>query len=139
MGRLRLDWDGGLRFTGVDSWGHHVTIEADPAGAGVKPSDMVPLALAACTAYDLVNILRKQRQDLRGLEADITAEQDPDPPWAFRRIVVHYTLRGEVDPSRAQRALELSEQRYCSVAATLRPTVSLELSVEVAPPAASGD
>lgn len=127
----RLVWHEGFRFTGVDSWGHEVPIEADPEGTGVKPSDMLPLALAACTAYDVVNILRKQRQEIRGLEARVQSTQEEDAPWTFRRIDVHYVVRGRVDEAKARRALDLSESKYCSVAATLRGAVGLSVSIEV--------
>lgn len=133
MGDQRLVWHGGLRFTGVDSWGHEVAIDADPEGAGAKPSDLVPLALAACTAYDIVSILRKQRQDLRALEATIVSTQDADAPWTFRRFDVRYTLRGPVDPEKARKALALSEEKYCSVSATLRPAVELSFEIAVEP------
>lgn len=133
MGEQRLEWRGDFRFAGFDSRGHEVAIEGDAEGSGVKPSDMLPLSLAACAAYDVVNILRKQRQDLRGLDARIETVQDDDAPWTFREIRVRYVVRGDVDPDRARRALALSEERYCSVSATLRPSVRLELSIEVEP------
>ncbi|MCS6802633.1 MAG: OsmC family protein [Chloroflexota bacterium] len=131
MGTQRLIWRDGVRFTGIDSWGHTVEIGGDEQGSGLKPSDLVPLALAACTAYDVVTILTKQRQQLRGFEAQIETTQDDQPPWAFRRIAVHFTLRGAVDPKKAAKAIALAERSYCSVAATLRPTVELAFTFEV--------
>ncbi len=92
---------------------------------------MLPISLAACTAYDIVNILRKQRQDLRSLEATIESLQDPDPPWRFRRITVRYVAVGDVDPAKAQKALDLSERKYCSVSETLRDVVALEFEIRV--------
>lgn len=133
MSTQRLVWHEGFRFTGVDSWGHEVAIEGDQAGTGVKPSDMLPLALAACTAYDVVNILTKQRQDLRALEASIESTQEAEAPWRFERILVRYVLRGEVDETKARKALELSESKYCSISATLRPSVHLEFDLTIEP------
>jgi putative redox protein len=117
----------------VDSWGHEVAIDADRAGTGVKPSDMLPIALAACTAYDVVSILRKQRQEVRGLEASIESTQEGDAPWRFERIRVRYVLRGAVDERKARKAFELSESKYCSISATLRPSVRLEFDLSVEP------
>lgn len=131
MSTQRLVWHEGFRFTGTDSWGHDVAIDADEQGSGSKPSDMLPISLAACTAYDVVNILRKQRQDLRSLEATIETVQDDQAPWAFRRIAVHYVASGDVDPVKASKALELSEQKYCSVSATLRAVVDLSFDITV--------
>lgn len=133
MGEQRLVWDGDFRFTGIDSWGHRVAIDGDPDGTGAKPSDLMTLSLAACAAYDIVNILRKQRQDLRALEARIISTQDADAPWAFRRIEVHYVARGAVDAQKAQKAMTLSEEKYCAVSATLRPSVELIFTIAVEP------
>lgn len=132
MSTMRLRWDEGFRFTGTDSWGNEIAIDAEEGGGrGAKPADLLPIALAACTAYDIVSILRKQRQDLRALETEIEAEQEPEAPWTFRRIVVSYIARGDVDPVKATKALDLSERKYCSVSATLRPAVELVFSIRV--------
>ena len=134
MKSQHVSWIGeGFRFLGTDSSGQRAVIDADGTGEGLKPSDMLPISLAACTAYDIVNILRKQRQDLRGLEARIESVQDPDPPWRFRSIAVHYTARGDVDAAKARKALTLSEEKYCSVSATLRDAVELTFTIDVVP------
>jgi len=93
----------------------------------------LPVSLAACVAYDVVVILRKQRQDLQGLEVRIDAVQDSDPPWTFRSIHCHFVLKGAVDRAKAGRAIELAEAKYCAVAATLRSTVEISHSHEVVP------
>ena len=137
MSTTKLVWHEHFRFTGSDSRGRPVAIDAHMEGAGAKPSDLLPISLAACTAYDIVNILHKQRQDLRELEATMESEQDPDPPWQFRRIAVKYTARGKVDPQKARKALALSEEKYCSISATLRQVVDLTFEIEVEPVGAS--
>jgi putative redox protein len=130
----RLRWLGDPspepRFEGADANGRRIAIGGDE---GARGSDLLPVSLAACTAYDVVVILRKQRQDLRGLEVVISSEQDPDPPWTFRRIGLHFVVIGDVDPGRAERAIELAERKYCSVAATIRGSVEIDLSSEVVP------
>lgn len=134
MKTQHVAWTGeGFRFVGTDSSGQRATIDADGTGEGLTPSDMLPISLAACTAYDIVNILRKQRQDLRALEATIESEQDADPPWRYRSIGVHYVARGVVDQNKARKALALSEEKYCAVSATLRDVVDLRFSIEVVP------
>jgi len=134
MSTQRLVWHDAYRFTGIDSWEREVAIDAtEDGGPGAKPADLLPISLAACTAYDIVNILRKQRQDLRELEATIESTQDADAPWAFRAISVRYVARGAVDAQKARKALELSEQKYCSVSATLRAVVGLSFDIVVEP------
>ena len=132
MGTQRLVWSGeALQFQGHTAYGSPLMIGGDPDGLGAKPSDLLPLSLAACTAFDTVVILKKQRQDLRGLEIVITTEQDPEPPWAFRSIHLRFVLSGTVDAVKAEKAVALAESKYCSVAATLRPVVDLTFAVEV--------
>jgi putative redox protein len=132
MGDVTLRWAGGdLTFESTTSYGAPILTGKDPDGPGAKASDLLPVSLAACTVYDVVVVLRKQRQDLRGLEVRITSEQDPDPPWTFRAIHLHFVLTGVVDDRKAARAIELSDAKYCSVAATLRPVVRLTHSHEI--------
>jgi putative redox protein len=134
MGEVTVRWTGeGLMFEGLATFGAPILTGDDPDGPGSKPSDLLPISLAACTAYDVVVILRKQRQDLRGLEIRVASEQDPEPPWTFRAIHLHFRLTGAIDDRKAARAIELSEAKSCSVAATLRPVVRLTSSHEVVP------
>jgi putative redox protein len=132
MGEVRLTWTGeGLTFDGRSSYGDPISVGAEGDGNGAKPSDLLPISLAACTAYDVVVILRKQRQDLRGLEAIVTSTQDPEPPWTFRAIDVEWVVTGGVDQHKAERAVEIAEGHYCAVAATIRDVVDLTHRVRI--------
>ena len=134
MGDVTVRWTGvGMAFEGLATYGLPILTGDDPEGPGAKASDLLPLSLAACTAYDVIVILRKQRQDLHGLEIRVTSEQDPEPPWAFRSIHLHFVLSGAIEDRKAARAIELSDAKSCSVAATLRPLVRLTHSHEVVP------
>lgn len=125
-------WTGeGLQFDGVTGYGETIRIGGEPGGPGAKPSDLVPVSLAACTAYDVITILRKQRQQLLALEIVLRTTQDPDPPWTFRAIHQHFVFTGVVDDHKAARAIELAESKHCAVAATLRSVVQLTHSHEV--------
>jgi putative redox protein len=120
------------QFVGVDSTQHSVVLSAqdEQNGTGISPSDLLLLALGGCTSYDVVNILQKKRQRLTGLEVVVTGEQDEDPPWTFREIRVQYRVRGKGLREKAVHdAIRLSEQKYCSVAATLRGTVEITYDV----------
>jgi len=106
----------------------------------MNPSDLLLVALASCTAVDVVSILRKKRQLLTRLEILADGEQDADPPWRFRRIRLIYRLRGKkLTPEAVGRAIELSETRYCSVSASLRPQVEITTSFEILPEAGGDD
>ena len=134
MGEVRLRWTGErIQFVGDTGYGDDVLVGGDPEGPGAKPSDLLPLSLAACTAYDVVEILRKQRQKLHGLEAIVTSTQDDDPPWTFRAINVEWVVTGLVDQRKAERAVDLAERTSCAVAATIRPVVSLTHTVRIQP------
>ncbi|MGD0381450.1 MAG: OsmC family protein [Acidimicrobiales bacterium] len=128
----RLVWRGGLSFEGEDSWGHHLAISGAPSQDGAKASDLLPLSLAACLSYDVVEVLRKKRQDLRALEVVVHAEQEEASPWRFVRVTVRFEVAGVVDRAAARRALELAEKN-CPVLATLAPTVRVETAIEVVP------
>lgn len=127
-----IRWTGlGLQFEAQTTYGMPIKVGGDVGGPGAKPSDLLPVSLAVCTSYDVVVILKKQRQTLVGLEVRIHAEQEPEAPWAFLSIHQHFVLTGAIDEAKAARAIELSEAGSCSVAATLRPVVRLSHSFEV--------
>jgi putative redox protein len=134
MADVTLAWTGDrLQFVGSTSYGGAVLVGGDEEGPGAKPSDLVPMSLAACTAYDVVEILRKQRQDLHGLEVTVRSTQDPDPPWVFRAMHMRFVLTGTVDLRKAEKAIALAESKYCATAATLRPVVEITHEVDVVP------
>ncbi len=121
MAKASVTWFGGKKFVGTDSTNHSVVLSSPDEGIGVKPSEMMLVALASCTSVDVVEILKKKRLDLRGLDVGVTAEQDPEPPWTFRKIHLTYAISGEgIQPKDAEQAIQLSQEKYCSVAATLR-------------------
>jgi putative redox protein len=98
----------------------------------MKPSELLLVALAACTAVDVVEIIAKKRLHLDSLEIRADGEQDSDPPWTFRKIHVHYTLRGtDLTETAVKQAIDLSEEKYCSVAATLRGVAEITTSFTI--------
>ncbi len=127
-----LQWLSGKRFVGIDSTNHSVVLSSKDEGVGVKPSDMLLIALASCTAVDVVDILAKKRMQLNSLEVTTTGEQDTDPPWTFRRIHLKYRLCGQGLTDKAvEQAIQLSEEKYCSVAATVRATADITTEFEI--------
>jgi len=122
----------GKQFLGIDSTNHSVVLSSPAEGIGVKPSEMLLVALASCTAVDVVEILEKKKVNLTILEIFATAEQDQDPPWTFRKIHLLYKVKGDGLTEKAlQQAIELSETKYCSVAATIRGVAEITTSYEI--------
>ncbi|MBN1890978.1 MAG: OsmC family protein [Thermoflexales bacterium] len=132
MSEVQLTWVKGGQFVGVDSTKHSVVLSTGSDGTGAKPSDMLMIALAGCSAVDVVSILQKKRQALTGLEVSVEGQQDPEPPWAFNAIHLKYVLRGKGLSEKAiQQAIDLSEEKYCSVSATLRCVAKITHSFEI--------
>jgi putative redox protein len=94
--------------------------------------EMLLVSVAACTAVDVVSILEKKRQDVRGYDVEITGERADDHPRKFVKFHVHHIVRGRsVSEKAVADAVELSDKKYCSVAATVRPTAEITTSYEI--------
>ena len=127
-------WIGERHFVGVDSGNHSVVLSGQADGIGVKPSEMLLVALAGCSAVDVVEILEKKRLKLEKFEVVITGERDPDPPWPYRKIHVAYRLAGDGLTDKAvTQAITLSLEKYCSVAATVRGVAQITTAHEILP------
>jgi putative redox protein len=129
VGSTTIQWINKGQFVATDSSKHSVVLSTQDAenGTGMKPTDLLLAALGACTAVDIVGILLKKKQRLTGLEIQVTGEQDADPPWAFRKIHVVYNIPGHglAEKSVAD-AVQLAENKYCSVKATLDQAVAID-------------
>jgi putative redox protein len=132
MGTATVKWISGKQFVGIDSTQHSVVLSTPDEGVGIKPSELLLIALASCTAVDVVEILGKKRMLLNHLEIRCSGEQDQDPPWTFRKIHLHYTIGGrDLTEKAVQQAIQLSEEKYCSVAATVRATAKITTEFEI--------
>jgi len=135
MGSVTLRWVEGKMMAGTDSNGHSVVIGRSPDNpdefVGMKPSDLLLLAAASCSAYDVIEILQKQREPMRELKVICLGEQLPEPPNIFTCIHLHYIVHGAVNPSRLEKAIRLSEDKYCSVIGTLRSGVLVTSDFEI--------
>jgi putative redox protein len=93
---------------------------------------MLLVALGSCTAVDVVSILKKRRQIVTGYHVEISGTRRDDYPRSYKTMTVHHVLRGKnISAKAAQQAIELSETKYCSVAATFRPTVEIHSTYEI--------
>jgi putative redox protein len=117
-----VKWTGNKQFIGTDSGKHSIVISShdEANNTGMSPSQLLLLALASCSAYDVVNILQKKRLQLDGLDITVHGEQEPDPPWTYRQIHLTYVLSGpDLTDKAVEQAIELSLTKYCSVASTV--------------------
>lgn len=132
MGTATVRWISGKQFIGIDSTRHSVILSTPDEGVGIKPSDLLLLAVASCTAVDVVEILAKKRMPLNHLEIICTGEQDQNPPWIFRKIHLRYIIGGnDLTEKAVAQAIQLSEEKYCSVAATVRATAEITTEFEI--------
>ena len=135
MSTVTLRWVGSTLMTGMDSKGQSLVMgrweERDPPWMGLKPSDLLLLAAASCSTWDVVTILEKQRQPLQGLEVTCRGEQAPDPPHCFTSLHLHFAIRGSVAAEKVERAISLSLEKYCSVVNTLDSSVQVSTDFEI--------
>ena len=87
---------------------------------GISPMKLLLLSVAGCTAYDVVMILQKMREPIKGLEVEISGERREDHPRIYRKVHLHYRIRGNVKEEKAKRAIELSQDKYCSASAHMK-------------------
>lgn len=122
--KARINWVEGRVFVGESNSGHGITIAAPtaPGAATIAPSPMeyVLLGTGGCTATDVVMILEKGRQDVRGVEVLLDADRAADEPKVFTRIRFHFKVTGKgLKPETVERAIKLSAEKYCSASIML--------------------
>ncbi len=154
MKHVTVTWDPErATFTARGSRPEHLIEMAAPteehAMHGFSPSEALLAAVGGCSAWDVVEILHKQRQPVTGVELRVAGQQMAEAPWAYTRVVVTYVVCGRgVDPQSVERAVRLSSEKYCSVIATIRGVADIETEIELVeesapgegcPPAAAGE
>jgi putative redox protein len=118
--------------------GNTVHIDASPdiggTNQGMRPMQLLLAALGGCSSIDVVSILKKQRQPLRDIKVTVTGEREPDAtPSLYTEVHAHFRLFGDLDRDKAEKAVSLSVEKYCSVAKTLEKTAKVTYSVEILP------
>ena len=132
MPTTTVRWLTGKQFVGTDSRNHSVVLSGDDPAKGVSPSQMLLIGLSACTAYDVLNIMVKKRKPLTMLEIIADGEQDAKPPWTYRRIHLKYRVSGkDLTEKAVSQAVKLSQEKFCSVAATVRGVADITTEVEI--------
>jgi putative redox protein len=131
--------EGAFGFEAKDANGHvakmDTSIEGGGSDFGVRPMQMLLMGLGGCSGIDIVSILQKQRQDLRDIKMKISGQREAGKePSLWEDVTIHIQLFGAIDPEKGKRAVELSMDKYCSVAETLRRSgCNIKWEVEILP------
>jgi putative redox protein len=126
----------GMQFVAHTGTGHAFAVDGAPEvggkNSGPRPMELMAASVAACTAMDIISILRKSKQKVTGLQVHVNAERANEHPKKFETLQVEYTIVGyDVSEDRVVRAIELSENKYCSAIANLRPGVEIKTSYKI--------
>lgn len=108
------------QFVATSGTGHHLLIDDANGNTGAKPIELVAIGFAGCTAFDVINILRKKRQNVTDYSVSIEAAQCDTPPQVFTQVRIHHRISGELAAQALEDAIRLSEEKYCSVGAMIR-------------------
>lgn len=132
MVEAKVNWTDGERFVGSASSGHALVIDSDrQRNTAPGPMELVLVGLCACTASDVVSILRKKREPFTAVEVRAEAERAQTPPTVYTSIKLIYTVTGPVSQKAVEDAVHLSEEKYCSVAAMLKSTAAITAEVRL--------
>jgi putative redox protein len=135
MQTASVKWIGEEKFVATGPSEHSIPIDSDrSSNTAPGPMELVLIALGACTATDVVSILGKKRQKLESLEVLCSGERAAKPPTVWSKLEILYRLRGKLDDAAVKHAIQLSEDKYCSVAAMLKKTASVSWRYEILPP-----
>ncbi len=137
--KARIKWIESVSFTGQSGSGHSVVMDGAPEAGGrdlgPRPMEMLLLGLGGCAAFDVVEILRKGREDVTDCVVEMEAERAGSIPKVFTRIHMRFAVTGRaLDPAKVERAIKLSAEKYCSASAMLGKTAEITHSFEVLKP-----
>ncbi len=120
-------------FSGTTPSGHEILMDTDrERNSAASPMELLLLALGSCAGVDVVSILRKKRERVTDYRVEIEGERRDEHPRSYKRMQLHHIVTGhDISPRSVAQAIELSEQKYCSVAATLKPTAEIVSSFEI--------
>ncbi len=131
-----VKWVDGMTFLAETGTGHVVAMDGAPEAGGrnlaPRPMEMLLAGAGGCSAFDVVLILKRGRQDVRGCEVSLSAERAETDPKVFTRIAFKYTVRGKgLKPDAVERAIHLSAEKYCSASIMLAKTAEISHEWEI--------
>ena len=129
--KTKITWINGRAFLGESGSGHSVVMDGAPEAGGrnigVRPMEMLLLGLGGCTAFDVVMILEKSRENITGCEVELISERASEDPKVFTHVKMIYTVTGKnLKPAAVERAIKLSADKYCSASKMFEFTAKIE-------------
>jgi putative redox protein len=130
----RIDDDFNMEATNED--GNTLLMDGAPDigghGKAMRPMQLLLAAVGGCSAIDVILILKKQKQIIESFEIEVDGEREKIEDYSlFKDICLHFKITGEVDPDKAERAVKLSVEKYCSVSKTLEPTAKITYKISI--------
>ncbi len=134
--KTRIKWVQDVTFVGESGSGHSVVMDGAPEAGGrnlgVRPMELVLMGLGGCTAFDVMLILRRGREQVTDCVIELDGERAENDPKVFTRIVMRYIVTGrKLDRKKVERAVQLSAEKYCSASAMLAKTAQIEHAIEI--------
>lgn len=131
--KATINWTGQMGFTGITPSGHEIkmdaAIEVGGTNSGARPMELLLNALAGCTGIDIINILHKMRLNPVAFSMEVEGSRAEEHPKRFTDIHIHYLLEGDLPEAKVERAIRLSEEKYCSVSHTLNAKITMSYSI----------
>jgi putative redox protein len=129
-------WVSDFKFAAWDSAGNSLVMDAGKAGggegAGLRPIELPLIALCGCSGMDVIEILRKMRQDVRGFEVTVSADREEEDPQVYKGIRVEYSIEGKgIEREKVERAVKLTAEKYCSVGVMLAKTTDITHTITI--------
>ena len=134
--KATVKWLDNMSFVGESGSGHSVVMDGPPddggRNMGVRPMEMVLLGMGGCTAFDVVHILKRARQNIEDCHVEMEAERATDIPKVFTKIHAHYVIKGKgLDAKKVERAITMTAEKYCSVSIMLANSVEITHDFEI--------
>jgi putative redox protein len=131
--KATIHYAGNDLFVGISPSGHALTLDTDhDRSSAPTPMELLLIALGSCTAVDVIGILQKKREAVTDYRVEVRGERRDDHPRSYKRMEVRHIVRGKnISEKSVAQAIQLSETKYCSVAATLRPTAEIVSNYEI--------
>ena len=128
--KVRVKWIEDVCFLAETESGHALVMDGAPEGGGrnlgARPMEVMLIGMGGCTAIDVVSMLRKQRQDIEGVEVSLSGERASDHPMVYSEVKVVYTVHGrKLNKALVERAVSLSDEKYCSATAMFKKTAKV--------------
>jgi len=136
MVKAYVKYTGGMQFVATSDSGHAIVMDADSdvggTNSGSRPMELLLMGIGGCSGMDIISILRKKKQKVTGLEADVSGSMADDYPHRYTEITIEFIVRGkEVSDEAVKRAVQLSMDKYCSVKATLEGSAKINFLYKI--------